>query len=75
MIDISLAFNSALFEFDLVLAGTSPDRDLQGDDGLFTAVIISLFTDRRANADDPLPDERICALPDPRGWWGDYILE
>lgn len=75
MIDVSLAFNADLFQFDLVLAGEGTGRDLQGDDGLLTAVIVSLFTDRRANDDDPLPDERIGALPDLRGWWGDYILE
>lgn len=49
--------------------------DLQGDTGLLTAIIISLFTDRRANADDPLPDERVGVLSDRRGWWGDHILE
>lgn len=75
MIDISLSFNADLFQFDLFLAGEGLVRDIQGDDGLLTAVIISLFTDRRANNDDPLPDERIGALPDLRGWWGDYILE
>ena len=74
MIDISLAFDPEIFAFDLALEG-DPDRDLRGDDGLLTAVIISLFTDARANADDPLPDERIGLLSDPRGWWGDYILE
>jgi phage gp46-like protein len=30
-------------------------------------VLISLFTDRRANLDDVLPD----ASTDRRGWWGD----
>jgi len=57
--------------FDLALSGF----DLVADDGLLTAVIISLFTDRRANDDDPLPDERIGVLSDLRGWWGDCILE
>ena len=36
-------------------------RDLE------TAVILSLFTDRRAGASDRLPD----ASSDRRGWWGD----
>lgn len=40
---------------------------LVGDDGLTTAVILSLFSDARADADDPLPDHET----DPRGWWGD----
>lgn len=39
---------------------------LEGDAGLETAVVISLFTDRRANADDALPGD-----DDRRGWWGD----
>lgn len=37
------------------------------DDGLQTAVIISLFTDRRANDDDVLPGD----ASDKRGWWAD----
>jgi phage gp46-like protein len=46
--------------------------DLARDDGLETAVTISLFTDRRA-APDQLPAE----LPkdDLRGWWGDTYAE
>lgn len=39
---------------------------LAEDDGLVTAVIISLFTDRQANADDTLPSGK-----HRRGWWGD----
>lgn len=39
---------------------------LTEDDGLETAVVLSLFTDRRALADDPLP-----ASADRRGWWAD----
>lgn len=39
---------------------------LAGDDGLDTAVILSLFTDARARAGDALP-----APDDVRGWWGD----
>lgn len=42
-------------------------HDLETEDGLSTAVIISLFTDRRAADDDPLP----AGAPDLRGWWGD----
>jgi len=40
---------------------------LTEDDGLETAVIISLFTDRRATADDSIPD----GSSDRRGWWAD----
>lgn len=39
---------------------------LAEDDGLVTAVIISLFTDRQANPDDTLPSGTYR-----RGWWGD----
>jgi phage gp46-like protein len=66
MMDVTLSFNFERFDFDFVL---------QGDDGLLTAVIVSLFTDRRANADDPLPDERVGVPSDPRGWWGDFLPE
>lgn len=37
------------------------------DDGLKTAVLISLFTDKRANAEDELP----WGENDLRGYWGD----
>lgn len=41
--------------------------DLQGGDDLETSVLISLFTDRRAEASDRIPD----GTTDRRGWWGD----
>lgn len=44
--------------------------DVIKEDGLETALLLSLFVDRRANDDDILPD------PDStnkRGWWGDQI--
>jgi phage gp46-like protein len=41
--------------------------DLATDDGLRAAVLISLFTDRRAADDDALPD----GTDDRRGWWAD----
>lgn len=61
MSDLALQF--ADFGGDLVMQGA----DLAADDGLRTATIISLFSDRRAGNDDELPpgDE------DRRGWWGD----
>lgn len=49
--------------FDLSLLET----DLTTDEGLQTAVIVSLFTDRRANDDDALPGNDT----DKRGWWAD----
>lgn len=51
---------------DLVLG----DEDLGADDGLRTAVMLSLFTDRRAESDDPLPSDD----QDVRGWWADEFL-
>jgi phage gp46-like protein len=44
-----------------------PTGDLATDDTLLTSVLISLFTDRLANADDVLPDKS----GDRRGFWGD----
>lgn len=41
------------------------------DGGLETAVLLSLFTDRRAGDDDELPD----GSRDRRGYWGDGISE
>ena len=40
---------------------------LETDEGLETAVVISLFTDRRALESDTLPP----GSSDRRGWWGD----
>jgi len=45
--------------------------DLATDRGLRTAVLLSLFTDRRAEADDSLPSED----GDRRGWWADEFSE
>lgn len=45
-------------------------NDLSTDEGLQTAVTISLFTDRRVSADE-LPDGQ----SDQRGWWGDALNE
>lgn len=41
---------------------------IASDDGLATSVLLSLFLDRRARADDVLPDP---ASDDRRGWLGD----
>jgi phage gp46-like protein len=48
--------------------------DLIGDNGLATAVTISLFTDRLADADDIIPGTaptNAAGPADRRGWWGD----
>lgn len=60
----------------------APDgRALDARCDLASAVMISLFTHRRADPDDVLPDDpRGLAAPlpprsngDPRGWWGDSL--
>lgn len=43
------------------------DGDLVADESLQTAVTLSLYLDRRAKADDVLPD----GTTDRRGWWAD----
>ncbi len=43
--------------------------DLAAEDGLTTAVVLSLFLDARAQDDDTLPDNS----GDPRGWWADTV--
>ena len=45
------------------------DRDLERDPTLETAIIISLFTDKRARAEDITPDRN----EDRRGWFGDSL--
>jgi len=66
MTDIALAWDNDRWRADIGVAA----GDLARDDGLRTAVIISLFTDAPARDDDPLP-----APDDRRGWWGDAIAE
>lgn len=45
-------------------------NDVVSDPGLETAVLISLFSDKRANIEDIIPDLN---SDDRRGWWGDVI--
>ena len=63
MSDLRTVFVSLDAGADLVLA----DFALDTDDGLETAVLISLFTDARALDDDTLP----AGQRNRRGWWGD----
>lgn len=62
--DIRTVFGDWQCDWTIVAPG------LGEDEGLETAVIISLFTDRRANPDDELPSG-----DDRRGWWGDGLAE
>ena len=64
--DIRIVLDPIFLEGDFVFDPLI--QDLESDAGLETAVIISLFTDRRANVDDVLPDVRSANR---RGWWGD----
>lgn len=65
MAGIGLLWNAEKLGADAVLK----NGDLDELDELNTAVIISLFSWRRANADDVLPDE----TADPQGFWGDMF--
>ena len=49
--------------FDVLLK----DGDLVTDEGLESAIVLSLFIDRKAEADDVTDDD------DKRGWWADGI--
>lgn len=61
--DIKTAFDGQTLTSDWGLSGGL----LASDNGLKTAIVLSLFTDRRAEAGDALPD----GTADRRGWWGD----
>jgi phage gp46-like protein len=63
MTDIALIPVQGDFSADLAVLG----GDLQSDQGMNTAIIISLFSDARAGDDDALPQENA----DRRGWWAD----
>lgn len=64
MSDIRTHFVSAEAGADWLLQAPS----LAGDDGLDTAVLLSLFSDARARPGDVTP-----AADDLRGWWGDAV--
>jgi len=55
------------FQGDLVMAG----GDLVLDDGLNTAILVSLCSDRRAEPHDELP----APGESRRGWWGDGLSD
>lgn len=71
MTDLALRYDPALGAFDLVLDPVT--GDLAMDDGLETAVILSLFSDRRAQDGDVLPGGPSGWGGDRRGWWGDAL--
>lgn len=65
MADIALTFTD-YGGGDLVLSG----QDLLRDDGLESAVLLSLFTDLRARPEQLLPEDDKSDL---RGYWGDVV--
>lgn len=64
MIDVALVWDNEKGIADFSVS----DNDLLKDEGLKTAVYMSLYTDQRAAVDDPLDDPE-----DRRGWWGDAL--
>lgn len=64
--EIKLEWDKDIFSGDL----TYDRGDLKYDQGIGTATLISLFTDRRALDDDVLPDPN---SNDKRGWWADLV--
>lgn len=65
MSDIRLTWDNAKGAADF----RTVKNDLEADDGLETAVLLSLYTDRRAEPNDALPD----GGTDRRGWWADAV--
>lgn len=65
MSDLALRWNSTDLTADIAVEA----NDVARDEGLETAVLLSLFLDRRAEERDPLPDEQT----DWRGWWADAL--
>ena len=63
MTDIRTVFIDMETGADLAMAGFA----LDSDEGMDTAIVLSLFSDARANDDDQLPTGQT----DRRGWWGD----
>ncbi len=62
MTDIALKqLDSGIFDIEIA------DGDLLSDNGMRTAVVLSLFTDRVADSDDVIPD----GSDNRRGWWAD----
>jgi len=66
MTDLALVWDNARWGGDLAVAG----GDFVADDGLRTAVLLSLFLNAPAKPDDVLP-----AGADRQGWWGDALAE
>lgn len=68
--DIRLLHNPLDAEVGFIDLGLEKS-DLATGRELETAIILSLFTNRRAEPDDPLPE----GFTDRQGWWGDPFSE
>ena len=64
--DAALAWRDDICQGDLDIA----DLDLRHEEGLRSAVLISLFTDRQVG-----PEELPAGESDRRGWWGDGLSD
>jgi phage gp46-like protein len=64
--DIAVTYDPMTMSFSWDIAAPG----LAQDNGLLTAVILSLFSDRRAHPDDSLPSD-----DDRRGWWADAYAD
>ncbi|KFB95910.1 gp46 family phage protein [Trabulsiella guamensis ATCC 49490] len=64
---IGIHWNNQLSQGEITVTHDGLSRD----DGLVTLVLICLFTDARADADDIIPD----GSGDPRGWPGDTFSD
>lgn len=66
--DLALVWDETRGDADLAII----DNDLASDAGMETAILLSLFTDRRAQPDDlpPSGDPN-----DRRGWWADQFAD
>lgn len=71
MTDVALVWDAELSRADLALTSGG----LLLDEGLKTAVLISLMTDAAARDDDNLDDGDAAGAGDRRGWWGDVPLQ
>lgn len=69
--DLALVWANGSADLSIVAIDTPAlDFDLASDRGLATAVLLSLFTDRRAQDDDKPPSGD---ATDRRGWWADQF--
>ena len=66
--DIKILWNDDYLKGDIEYDNGDLTREL----GLETSVLMSLFTNKRANEDDTLPDPN---NDNRQGWWGDEVSE